>query len=649
MSYLKFDKAQLVNLEYSTSREILRSNRAGSYMSTTLSGCNTRKYHGLLVAPIKKFGDEKHVLLSSLDATVIQRDAEFNLGIHLYQGGYYEPNGHKYIREICFEKMPKITYRIGGVVLSMERVLVEKEQQAIVKYTLEEAHLPTVLRLRPFLAFRYIHNLSKANLFVNQKYTPVRNGIKIRLYDGYPYLSLQLNKKCEFIPVPDWFYNIEYIKEKNRGYEHLEDLYVPGYFEVPVKKGESILFSASTAPVNTLTFKRKFTYEMKKRGWRDNFSGFMKNAAEQFILKNDGDVDIIAGFPWYGSITRQAFIALPGIAEVTGNQALMWDVLRTYRKHLKKGLFPQSIQAKNPVYESTDSPLWFFWAIQKLYKKEGNGKSIWNEFGRALKSILSTYRKGLSFNNKMLNNGLIYAGNETKALTWMDSSVNGKPVVHRKGLAVEINALWYNAVCVAIELAEQANDHIFLTDWEGIHDKIKESFLNTFWNNEAGYLADFVDGSYADMSVRPNMIIATALDYSPLSKQQKKAVLSICRDQLLTPRGLRTLSPDHPKYKGAVEGNPTERELAVHQGAVYPWLFRFFVEGYIKVHGRGGLPFVKKLTEAFEEELNEHCIGTLSEMYNGNPPHKAKGAISQAWNVASVAEAFKMAHDLETL
>jgi predicted glycogen debranching enzyme len=647
MSYLNFDKGQLVNLDYSLNREILRSNRAGTYMCTTLNGCNTRKYHGLLVTPVKEFGGEKHVLLSSLDPTIIQRGAEFNLGIHRYEGGYYDPRGHKYFSNIVFGKIPKITFRVGGVLLAIERILVEQEQQIIIKYTLEEASIPTILRLKPFLAFRNIHNLCKANLFVNQKFKKIPNGIRLRLYEGYPYLHLQINKKNEFIPFPDWYYNVEYKKEKNRGYDFLEDLYVPGYFEVPIKMGESVLFSASTQETTTNLLKKTFALECDKRADRDNFLGFLRNASEQFISKKESGCDIIAGFPWYGSITRQTFIALPGLAESTEDPELIGRVLKTYQKFLKDGLFPKSIETKKLSYDSTDSPLWFFWTLQQWHKKEGNSKEIWNEFGRSMRSILSNFKKGVSFNNKMMENGLIYAGKENVALTWMDAYTNEHPVVQRRGLPVEINALWYNAVCFAIEIAEKVNDLKFLNEWEGIPMRIKESFIKVFWKEEVGYLADVVDSNFVDMSVRPNMLITTALDYSPLSKTQNKSVLSICRDQLLTPRGLRTLSPDNPNYKGVIEGNPSERELAVHQGAVYPWLIRFFVEGYLKIHGYGGLPFIKKLLSGFEEELSEHCIGTLSETYNGNPPHKAKGAISQAWNVAAIVAAYKMVIDYE--
>ncbi|HKJ43846.1 MAG TPA: glycogen debranching enzyme N-terminal domain-containing protein, partial [Sunxiuqinia sp.] len=327
MSYLKFDKSRLVNLEYSLSREVLRSNRAGSYISTTISGCNTRKYHGLLVCPVNELDEDKHVLLSSLDETIIQHGAEFNLGIHKYQDDHYEPKGHKYIRDFEVDRVPRTTYRVGGVVFSKERVLVENEQQVLIKYTLVDAHSPTTLRFRPFLGFRNAHSLSKANLYADTKYTSVENGIKIRLYDGYPYLNMQFSKPAEFVAVPDWYHDIEYLKEKNRGYDYKEDLYVPGYFELPIKKGESIIFSASTEEAKSGGLKAKYTKELNKRQVRDSFMGNLINSAQQFLVKRDNGVDIIAGFPWYGSIPRQTFIALPGLTFDLDNPAIFEQIV----------------------------------------------------------------------------------------------------------------------------------------------------------------------------------------------------------------------------------------------------------------------------------------------------------------------------------
>jgi predicted glycogen debranching enzyme len=643
MSYLKFDKSRLVNLEYSLSREVLRSNRAGSYISATISGCNTRKYHGLLICQLDELDSDKHVLLSSFDETIIQHGAEFNLGIHKYEGDFYEPKGHKYIRDFEVDRIPKTTFRVGGVVLTKERVLVDNEQQLLTRYTLEEANSPTVLRFKPFLAFRSVHQLSKANLYANTKYMKVRNGIKMKLYEGYPFLHMQFSKPVEFVGVPDWHNNVEYLKEKNRGYDFQEDLFVPGYFELPIKKGESIVFSASVNETNPNIIKAKFTKELNKRPLLDTFMGNLINAGQQFFVKKGKTNDIVAGFPWYGSIPRQTFVALPALTFDLDEPELFEAVVDTQLKHLKNGLFPNVNGQRQPAYNGIDTPLWFFWALQQYSKETENCKHIWEKYGGVMKQILNAYRMGTSFNIKMNERGLIEGESENLALTWMDSYVNGKPVVQRAGMPVEVNALWYNAICFALELAEAVGDKDFSRQWEALPKQIATSFINEFWCEEHGYLADSANNGVKDWSIRPNMVIAAALDYSPLDREKQKQILSTAKQQLLTPRGLRTLSPRNADYEGICAGNIAEREKTLHQGTVWPWLLMFFVEGYLKIHKRGGLPFVKKLIEGFEEEMTEHCIGTIPENYNGNPPHQGKGAISQAWNVAALIRCNKMA------
>ena len=249
MSYIQFDKKQLINLEYSLSRELIRSNRAGAFASKTIVGCNTRKYHGLLVVPQPLIDDDNHVLLSNLDETIIQHDAEFNLGIHKYPGGIYDPKGHKYVRDFNSDPIPNTVFRVGGVVLRREMIFTEKADRIMIKYTLEEAHSPTILRLTPFLAFRNMHRLSQANVEVNKKYQKIKNGIKLRLYPGYSHLYMQFSKQADYIHAPEWYYNIEYQEEMERGYEYEEDLFVPGFFELKIKQGESIVFVAGLQEV----------------------------------------------------------------------------------------------------------------------------------------------------------------------------------------------------------------------------------------------------------------------------------------------------------------------------------------------------------------------------------------------------------------
>ncbi len=642
MSYLKFDKEQLINLEYSLNREILRSNRAGSYISTTLNGCNTRKYHGLLVCNFNNFGREKHVLLSSLDVSIVQGEEEFKMGIHRYQGGIYEPKGHKYIQNIEFSQNPRITYRIGNIIFTMERILHEKKKQIMIQYVLEEAPSNVTFRFRPFLAFRNVHNLSKANLFVNTKFNYIKNGISTCLYDGYPDLFMQFSLKNEFIPVPGWYYNIEYIKELNRGYEYLEDLYVPGFFELEMEPGETMIFSAATEYVNPNSLKQSFTKETSNNIKRFTLESSLKNAAEQFIYQNKNETGIIAGFPWYDSISRQTFISLPGLTFATGNSKLFSEVLNTYKPYLNNGLFPDNIFSDTPAYNSADTPLWFIWAVQQYASTKRSPVGIWLNYSSIVKNILESWKGSLPGFIHLTDEGLIYAEKENISLTWMDSYVNGNPVVQRAGLSVELNALWYNALGFALAMSRLVKDMEFVMQWEGIVEKAGRAFMDTFWNHDHEHLADVVKNNIHDWSVRPNMVIAAALRYSPLSKDQKKMILNVSVQKLLTPRGLRSLSPDHLRYKGDVKGSPEKREAAIHQGAVWPWLMQFFTEAYLDVYGAGGVSFLKQQLHQFEDALTEHCIGTLSETYNGDPPYKGKGSVSQAWNVAGIYHALNM-------
>ena len=636
MSYINFDKSQLVNLEYSLNRELLRSNRAGSYANTTIINCNTRKYHGLLITAQPGIDNENHILLSSLDETVIQMESEFNLGIHKYPGGKYNPKGHKYIRDFVTEPYPKMTYRVGGVILTKEMVFTTREDRMIIKYTLVEAHSPTKLRLTPFLAFRNIHALTKENISADKKYEKVPQGIKVRMYQGYTDLFMQISKPNEYVHVPDWYYNIEYQEEMERGFEYQEDLYVPGFFEFEIKKGESVFFAAGTKELNTASMKRTFDAELEKRIPRNNFANCLTNAAQQFIVRKEMGTEVIAGFPWFGRCGRSTFISLPGLTLVNGDYSTCKSIIDTMLTELKGPLFPNFGSGTSTTYNSADGSLWFFWALQQYALFTGEQKEIWAEYGKKMKLILDGYRNCTEFNIHMDSDGLIYAGVHGIALTWMDAIAHGKPVTPRIGKTVEVNALWYNAIRFSMEMAELAGDKDFCKEWEDLSCKIPGSFLEAFWSPEKRYLADYIDGEYKDWTVRPNMVIATSLPFSPVREEIRKEVLSRVRQELLTTRGLRTLTPKSPVYKGSYYGDPDTRDSAYHQGTVTPWLLGHFVEGYLRIHGKSGMSLVKSLYEGFEPVMTEHGIGTISELYDGDPPHTGRGAISQAWSVAEL-------------
>ena len=500
------------------------------------------------------------------------------------------------------------------------------------------------LQVRPYLAFRGIHELTHANMAANTKVEFVENGISSMMYEGFPSLNMQFSRKAEFIHVPDWYLGVEYIEEQKRGYDYSEDLFTPGFFELTAKKGDVIVFSASTKQEKTAGLMPKFTNTVAGKIPRDSFINCLRNAAQQFIEKRDGKTLIIAGYPWFGAWGRDTFISLPGIAVARQKLALYRDVLDTQISRMKDGLFPNMGNMNNPAFNSVDAPLWFFWAVQNYV--ENGGKDAWERYGEALKAVLHAYRNGTGFNIHMRENGLIYAGSPGKALTWMDAVVNGIPVTPRNGYAVEINALWYNAVCFTLEMAAKVKDRRFIKEFEALPELIRKSFLDIFWDDKLGHLADYInDEEGKNFFVRPNMVIAVSLPYSMLEKEKMKQVLDVADKELVTSRGLRTLSPGNIFYKGSYTGNQDERDKAYHQGTVWPWLFGPFCEGWLKVFGNSGVHKVKRLIYGLEEVMNEHGVCTLSEIHDGDPPHAPRGAISQAW---SVGEVLRIIEILET-
>ena len=641
MSYLRLEKAVMTNLQESLRREFLRTNRSGAYSSSTLVDCNTRKYHGLLVVPVPELDDENHVLLSSLDCTVIQHGAEFNLGLHKYQGNNFSPNGHNYIREFDATTVPTTTYRVGGVILKKEVIFQHYEDRILIRYTLVDAHSATTLRFRPFLAFRSVRQFTHENSTASREYTEVENGIKTCMYAGYPDLYMQFSKKNEFVFQPDWYRGIEYPKEQERGYASNEDLYVPGYFEVPIKKGESIIFSGSTSAIKPSAMKKLFDEEVGERVPRDNFYHCLVTAAHQFHRReNVHDRYLLAGYPWFKCRARDTFIALPGLTLAIGEIDYFEKVMKTAERDLRAFMEEKPLSGKIYEMEQPDVPLWAVWAMQQYAKEVGRDK-CYEMYGKLLQDIIKFILDGKHPNLRLDDNGLLYSNGRDKAVTWMNSTANGRPVVPRSGYIVEFNALWYNALKFGAQMASEKGDVKGAAAVEELAAKVKESFVETFVN-EYGYLLDYVDGNMMDWSVRPNMIFAVALDYSPLNQQQMKSVVDICTRELLTPKGLRSLSPKSGGYNPIYVGPQTQRDYAYHQGTAWPWLGGFYMEACLKLYKRSRLSFVERQMVGYEDEMDYHAIGTISELFDGNPPFHGRGAMSFAMNVAEILRTLKL-------
>ncbi len=643
MCYLRFDKAQMTNLQDSLFKELLITNRSGAYCNTTLVGCNIRKYHGLMVIPIPNLDDENHVLLSSLDETVIQHGAEFNLGLHKYQGENYSPKGHKYIVSFEWEKVPTWIYRIGGVLLKKEMAFCTDDYRFYIRYTLLQAHSATTLRLKPFLAFRSVRQWTHENGTANKNYETVKNGVSMCLYNGYPNLYMQTNVKSEFHYAPDWYRGLDYPKERERGYDATEDLLVPGYFEMPIKKGQSVVFSAALNELAPNQLERQMEKEISALDSRDSFYHCLVNAAHQFNMQKDGSHYLLAGYPWFKCRARDTFISMPGLTLAIGEREQYEKYMDAAAVAIRSFIKKEPVTV--PVYEieQPDTLLWATWCIQQ-YRKHVSFQQFYEKYGELQKEIMEYIWNGRHDNLFVHENGLLYSNGRDRAVTWMNSMANGRPIIPRSGYIVEFNALWYNALKFFEQILKEAGGEenaILAQQYADEADKMAVSFKEVFLN-EHGYLLDYVDGKMMDWSVRPNQLFAISLDYSPLNVKERKGVLDVCTKELVTPKGIRSLSPKSGGYNPMYVGQQVQRDYAYHQGTAWPWLTGFYLEAYLRVYKMSGVNYIERQLIGFEEELFYHCVGTIPELFDGNPRFSGRGAISFAMNVSGILRAIRL-------
>ena len=597
--------------------------------------------------PVPEIDDNSHVLLSSLDETVIQHGAPFNLGLHRYSGGVYSPNGHKYIREYDCERVPTHTFRVGGVILKREKIFITNENRILIRYTLVDAHSKTTLQFRPFLAFRNANDLCVENQVASRDYKEVSNGISTCMYDGYPELFMQVNHKPKFVFDPHWYKGIEYIKDLERGIPYTEDLYVPGYFEVDMKKGDTIIFSAGVSEVNTRQLTKMYEDEIKTRTPRTSFYNCLKNSAKQFYMTNADGHYLFAGYPWFKVRARDEFIALPGCTLSNHHrpdfEAIMDTAKEAFTRWMETGEPDKHLQG----IDLPDVPLWAAWAIQR-YSHDTDVLTARERYGELVAQLIDFIIDGKHPNLQVDDNGLVRTDGTRQPMSWMDSArPDGTPLIPRTGYLVEFNALWYNALMFLLQMyADDKQMQSRVERWQKISDAYAESFAPTFLN-DYGYLYDYVNGSYTDLSVRPNMVIAVGVDHTPLDRRQRKRILDFITRELLTPKGLRTLSPNSYGYNPWYVGNPEQREKAYYSGSARPWLMGFYCHAYVKVFGIGGLSFVNRMMIGFEDEMSQGAIGTLSELYDGNPPFIGRGAVSFAANVGEILRVLRLLKNLD--
>ena len=634
MAFLKFNKSELVNLSYSLKREIICANKTGAYCNTSIVTCNTRRYHGLLAVPIDAFGGKKHLLLSSLDESLILNGKRFNLGIHCY-GSVYEPRGHKYIIDFEADPVPKITYRVGEIVFTKSILLVPDSDQVMIRFELVNAPAKVKLLLPPFLAFRDIHALTDENPNARTEGWEIPNGVAFNLYEGFPDLNMQFNTKdVSFATAPCWYKGITYSDEYRRGFACKEDLYVPGRFETEMKPGDAIVFSASVALANPSGLKRKFDFYVAKAAKITTYHEQLVHCAD--LLKQDrgGHKMITAGFSWlYTGLLRETLEALPGLTlYANGDKAEFEEILDNLIADNQERLFHRTTQVEAPLRLAD--------TLGRYIGFGADPKAVWKKYGPTVKGIIESYLPGRRVEVAMQPNGLLWAQLDHWALSWMNTYVDGNPVTERAGYQVETNAMWFQSVLFAVTMERKysPSDSAFLKEWSHILDLIRENFQNTFWNARAGYLADYVDNAGQHLEVRPNMLYALVGEDIPVEPEIARRVLQVIDNELVTRRGIRTLSPRHSEYKGVYEGSQTDRDLAYYNGCCLTSLLGPYCEVCFKMKGAAFLNKAQWLVNGFYEDLNKHGVGAFSELYDGDPPHEPHGAISSALSTAALLE-----------
>ena len=632
MAFLKFNKSELVNLEYSLKREIITANESGAYCNTSIVTCNTRRYHGLLAVPVEELGGGKYMLLSSLDETIQLGGKQFNLGIHCY-GDTYEPRGHKYIIDFDADSFPVITYKVGGILFTKTIMMVPDNDQVLIKYELLSAPSKVSLMLKPFLAFRSVHSLTYQNTEAYTAYDEIDGGVSFCLYNGFPSLNLQLSGQASFKSQPYWYNGVTYSDEYRRGFDCREDLFVPGVFNIEMKPGDAVVFSASVNEINPRGLKRKFTDVLKKKGTIDSYYDLLVHNAEMFKCHKGDRAQINAGFSWLETgLLRETIVSLPGLTlYANGDCAEFEKILDTLIADEQERLFHRTTQC--------EAPLRLTETIQQYIRFSGKERQIWKKYGETLKGIIESYAPGRRKEISMHPNGLLWAQLDGVALSWMNAYVYGHPVTERAGYQVETNAFWYNALCFAIDMENKygpKKDNPFVAKWSKVRDLVKENYQPMFWKPEWGYLVDYVGNGPVDQAVRPNLLFPAYLEYSPIDDEVITEVVNTINVELVTRRGLRSLSPRNEAYRGVYEGSQIDRDLAYHQGCAFPALLAPYIDLCFRMMGETFYGRAKYLVEGFFEDISKHGVGAFSELYDGDPPHEPHGAIASAMSTAAL-------------
>lgn len=639
---LSFTAAALRENDRLRAGEWLETNGLGGWASSTISGAHSRRYHGLLVAALQPPA-QRMVLLSKLDETLLANNATYDLGCNQYPGTV-SPNGQQYIEQFSLLPFPTWLYRAGPLLLEKQVGAIHGENTTVIHYTLREAPGPVELLLRPFAAVRDYHALQHANDQVHRQALFVEGVLALRLYDGTPefYISVP-DGKFEYAPY--WYYHFQYREEQARGLDFDEDLFSHGALRVTLQPGQSIGVIVSTqstqgrdaaALLQTEAARREAV--VAKAGFKRELESQLVRAADQFIVRRgEKQHTIIAGYHWFGDWGRDTMIALPGLCLATKRYDEAREILQAFAQAENQGMLPNqfSDSGGQPSYNTADAALWFFVTVRAYLSATGDERFVREEILPVLEDILAWHDRGTRYHIHCDDDGLLFAGEPGVQLTWMDAKVGNWVVTPRMGKAVEINALWYNALTILAELRERFGQ-AGADDLSSRALAVKDRFAEVFWNEATGYLYDVVNGTDKDPALRPNQIFALSLPHELLPRTKALGVLKAVEQKLLTPVGLRTLASGAPGYRPRYEGNVHSRDGAYHQGTVWGWLLGPYLTALVRLRGQPGIERARTLVDNLSQRLGEAGLGTLSEIYDAEMPFVARGAISQAWSVGEI-------------
>ncbi|HWZ75543.1 MAG TPA: amylo-alpha-1,6-glucosidase [Candidatus Sulfotelmatobacter sp.] len=650
---IQFERETWSDLEAALRREWLETNGLGGFASSTIVGLNTRRYHGLLVAATKP-PVGRLVLLSKLEETLLMDGRRFDLSANRYPGVVH-PQGFQYLKQFHLDPFPVFTYEVEGIEMDKSVFMIHGENSVVIHYELRKNNRPEVpknlrLEIRPLIAFRDYHGTTHENGVINPAVQESSGLASVTPYHGLPSLHLAHNA-VELRKTGDWYRNFEYDAERERGLDCCEDLFNPFAlcFDLRMRRQASIIASTERRDVAQAVEYRRAEITRRRKVLvaspiEDGFAQSLAAASDQYLVSRAEDKTVIAGYHWFGDWGRDTMIALPGLTLPTGKYEVARSILRTFAKHVDQGMLPNRFPdaGETPEYNTVDAALWFFEAARSYLAYTSDLEFVRYELYPRFADIISCHARGTRYGIKVDPSGLLASGEVGVQLTWMDAKVGDWVVTPRRGKPVEIQALWYNALCIMEDLASSFGDEAARKRYRHMATVAHWSFNRLFWNEGLGCLYDVVNGGPPDSSIRPNQIFAVSLPHSMLSRDRARSVVEKVEEHLLTPFGLRSLAPSDPQYHGCYAGGPPDRDGAYHRGTVWSWLLGPFITAYIRVNG--GSEEARRQAQAWlsplESHLEEAGLGHISEIFEGDAPHRPCGCIAQAWSVAETLRVY---------